>query len=97
MKKVTLSFLAVEGTDVQAIDAVRAGRLRILGKTWDKQTESWELSHEPSEVVCVDAKDGSCSISGDVSHYRKICKQGHLKPANKSTAEALGLEWKGDF
>ena len=80
--------------DVHAIDKIRIGVCKVVGKSWSKSEQCYVLSSEPTEVTCADDQNGAFSMAGDVAHYRKICKQGHLVPADKATADALGLAFK---
>lgn len=82
----TLKFIAVDGVHVHAIHAVRIGRMQVIGKKWDDSKKDFVSTGEADSVF----------VSGeryfeDISHYRKICKQGALVPADDNTLTALGL------
>lgn len=85
-KRIELRLVATdESVDVVACDAARAGRKRVLGKTWDAENECWTVTGEADVVACVGGE-----TSGDLSYYAKIVKQGYLAPADAATAALIG-------
>jgi hypothetical protein len=72
--------------NVQAIDAVRVGRCRIVGKKYNKETDGFVMTDEADLCVC----EGQYA-NADLSYYRKQVLQGFLTPADSETKKALSL------
>lgn len=82
----TLKFLPVDGVHVHAIHAVRIGRAQVIGKKWDSSKGDFVPTGEVDSVLASGDR-----YHEDVSHYRKICKQGALVPADDQTKAILEL------
>lgn len=65
---------------MSALDALRVGRLVVIGKRYDAATGTW-VHDAPTTVVADDEA---------VGHYRKIVSQGHIAPADDATAALVG-------
>lgn len=89
MAKLTeLRFRGVDGIDVHHPQA-RAGHgqpMRFIGKAWDKDAEAFVPSSEPDTLRLTAGELVACRAL-----LANACKAAQLVPADKATADALGL------
>ncbi len=85
-KQLTLSLIAVDGTDVVDVSAMLVGRHRVIGKSYDTDAERWLCTGKP-EVLNLTGSE----VAELRSHYARAAKHGQLLPADAATAAALGV------
>ena len=85
-KPLTLSLLAVAGTDVVDVAAMLVGRHRVIGKDYDTDAEAWLPSGKADVLILSPSEIGELR-----AHYARAAAHGQLVPADAATAQALGV------
>ena len=83
---VTWAFLAVDGVNVQCPRALDNGVARVIGKRIDRETGDLALSTEPTRYAL--PKREAAALRG---FFAKAVRLGHLRPADRLTAETFGV------
>jgi hypothetical protein len=83
---VTLSLHGVPHVNVPCPRALLGGVIRIIGKTYDASAGGYALSEHPTRYVL--SKREARDLG---AFFAKLVRHGELRPADLSTAEALGV------
>lgn len=90
MRAIELTFKACEHVNVPLPETSRVGRLVIVGKTYNTETGTFEVT-EPQTV-----RLSQENAVGDKAFFRRCVLEGELMCANAETASALGVPFQSE-